>query len=226
MMEDFNKIDIYDNEDRIVITSNQVTFFEDRITLFGDFAVLLPHGTVVNATGFSEDGFIGFTAVVTLSVETQINLANVKYGEKKDRRNFLKVKVICRGLLLMGYEMTNGKKTLLTDEPIRVRDISVGGVGFYFNKSLIKKQKILVRLDNIQPGFTAEAVVLRKEKMKHDHYRFRYGCRFLNLDNIQQSLLCKYVFRIQIESRKKTSGYMDDDFEVDTEAEPENEFEQ
>lgn len=224
-MDVFNKVDIYDNDDNIIVSSIQISFFEDRITLLGDFPVLLRHGSIVNATGFLDDGFIGFNAVVTLSVETQINLVDVKYGEKKDRRNFLKVKAPYGGILLTGYELNNGKKTLLTDQRIRMRDISVGGVGFYFSRSLIKKQKILLQLDSIQEGFTAEAVVLRKEKMKHDTYKYRYGCRFLNLDNIQQSILCKYVFKVQIESRRRTNGSLDDELEVDYDAEPESDAE-
>jgi c-di-GMP-binding flagellar brake protein YcgR len=225
-MELFNKVDIYDNEDNIVLSSNQVTYNEDRLTLFGDFNILLKHGERVNATGFSEDGFLVFNGVVTLSVQSQLNLADIQYGEKMDRRNFLKVKASFNGVLLMGYELVNGKKTLLTDEVVKVRDISIGGIGFYFKKPLIKRQKILIRLDDIKQGFTTEAIVLRKEKMKHDYYRYRYGCRFLDLDNVQQSILCKYVFKIQIERRRRINGAWDDGYEVDKETAEEAETEQ
>ncbi len=224
-METFNKVDIYDNEQKIILSSNQVTIYENRISLFGNFPVLLSHGMWVDATGFLDDGFISFSGRVSLSVETQINLTEIKMGQKMDRRNFLKVKVPFEGVLLMGYEMVNGKKTLLTDEEIKIRDISVGGVGFYFNKSLIKKKKILLRLDSVREDFIAEAIVLRKEKIRHENHKFRYGCRFLSLDNIQQSILCKYVFRTQLESRKKVYGF-DDDEEIDTEFEFEAEAEQ
>lgn len=224
-METFIKVDIYDNEQKIILSSNQVTIYENRISLFGTFPVLLSHGMWVDATGFLDDGFISFTGRVSLSVESQINLTEIKLGQKLDRRNFLKVKVPFEGVLLMGYELVNGKKTLLTDEEIKIRDISVGGIGFYFNKSLIKKQKILLRLDSVREGFVAEAIVLRKEKIRYENHKFRYGCRFLSLDNIQQSILCKYVFKTQLESRKKVYGF-DDDEEIDSDFELESEAEE
>jgi len=216
-MECFNKVDIRDNEENTIISSNQVALNEGRLILLGDFPVLLSHGVRVNATGFLEDGFVDFSGTVSLSVENQINLTDIVLGEKMDRRNFLKVKAPFEGILLMGYEMVNGKKTLLTDEPVRIRDVSVGGIGFYFGKSLIKKQKILLELDSIREGFVAEAVVLRKERIRHEILKYRYGCRFLSLDNVQQSVLCKYVFKTQLEGRRKTPGlYDDDEYEVDS----------
>ncbi|MDD3349963.1 MAG: PilZ domain-containing protein [Eubacteriales bacterium] len=224
-MDTFNKVDIYDNEEKIILSSNQVSIYDNRISLFGDFPVLLSHGTRVNATGFLDDGFTSFTGKVSLSVESQINLTDIELGEKMDRRNFLKVKVPFDGILLMGYEIVNGKKTLLTDESIKIRDISIGGVGFYFNKSLIKKQKILMQLDSVKPDFVVEAIVLRKEKIRHEQYKFRYGCRFLSLDNIQQSVLCKYVFKTQLETRKKAPGF-DDDEEIDVDSDLEAEVEE
>ena len=50
-----------------------------------------------------------------------------------------------------------------------------------------------------------EAVIIRKEfERERKSYRYRYGCKFENLTNKQQEVICEYVFKVELENYRKT----------------------
>ena len=92
------------------------------------------------------------------------------------------------------------------NESIETRDLSLGGICFYSNRTFFTDQRLLIdfHLHHLKSNFIAEAIVLRRvhEKQKNG-FRYKYGCRFINLDNEHQRILCEYVFRVQIENHRR-----------------------
>lgn len=200
----YKKIDVYNDNEDIIISSSIIHSSVDRITLLGDDFELINHKTKVRLLGYLEDGVVLMNGRVTLSTNTQLNLEILELDIKKERRKFLKVRINFKANLLKSYSLGKSKKSMRINEVIRVRDISLGGIGFYSNNTYLKNQKLLIDLSHIRTNFIVEAIVLRKDFNNFRlGYRYRYGCSLINIQNEQQRILCEYVFKVQIETHKK-----------------------
>jgi len=200
--EEFVKVSIiYDD---IAISSMNVSINEDKIILFGEDFDLIPHHSRVDMVGYYEDGLSIMSAQVSLSTESQLNLYIVKKDDKQNRRKYIRVKVHKHGKLVKAYAMGKSTKCFRLDEEIETRDVNLGGVGFYSNKILLKRQKITLDFGFLKQGFQPLAEVLRIEKgVSKGGYRYKYGCRFIYKNTEEERLICEYVFKIQIENHTK-----------------------
>lgn len=207
MKEVYKKIDIFNEEYGVFISSSNINSTSSRITLFGDDLDIIAHHTVVEIIGYSEDGIIRMNGRVTLSTSAQLNMDIIESEGKKERRNFLKVKTKFKIIILRAYSLGKSNKSLMINDSIVTRDLSLGGICFYSNKTFFTNQRLLIDFHHLRSNFIAEALVLRKVHEKHkDGFRYKYGCKFINLDNEQQRVLCEYVFRVQIENHRRLMG--------------------
>lgn len=184
------KFDIYDEKNYVIISSRKVSTFDNKILVHGENFVTLAHMTKVKAIGYQEDGIVVVEGRVTLSTESQINIEILEIHDKRDRRDHFKVKIRMDALLMLPE---------LNDVRIRVRDLSLGGICFYSDEKLSINQRISIVLNEIKRGLVVDALVLRKEDNKTG---YRYACRFVSLNNLQDREICEYLFRIQAERRK------------------------
>ena len=211
----YKKISIFDEHGSVVAAAGNVDINENRIILLGEDFCLLPHNTVVYAVGYGEDGIVSMEGRITLSTASQMNLDVLNYSDKEERRNYLKVPINAEGRILKMYSLGKRGLPIHIDKTITLRDISVGGIGFYSNQTLFKQQRLLLRLDAVKQNFTCEAVVLRREKTDFGNCRYKYGCEFLQPDHEQQRALCSLVFKVQIETHKKEIALQYDEEEIE-----------
>lgn len=205
------KISVYHAEGKVTISSSNLNVMGDRIILMGENFGLIPHQSVVEGIGYLQDGIVFMNAKVTLSTESQLNLEILKTDNKQERRNYLKVKVYLNSRLIRAFSVGKSKKSYMISESIQTRDISLGGIAFYSNRTLLKRQKIALDLNMLKPGFIAMAEVLRRDKGPfRGGFRYKYGCRFLNITGEEERVLCEFVFRTQIENHRKLT-YKDEE---------------
>ncbi|MGI6731884.1 MAG: PilZ domain-containing protein [Anaerovoracaceae bacterium] len=201
---EYKKIAILDENQEVMVQSLNISHDDGRITLFGKDFRLLDHQKVVEAIGYSDQGVSPIKGKITLSTENQLNLEILHIGEQKERRNYLKVRADINGILLKARALGKSTKSFNFNSPIRVRDISLGGIGFYSNHRLLKGQKVVFRLDEISKGLTVEGEILRIKKEDYKRgYGFRYGCRFFPMNHKNEQLLCEYIFKKEIEIYRK-----------------------
>lgn len=200
----FIKMDVFYPEEEVTISSGNINAMGDRIILMGEDFGLIPHRSIVDVVGYLQDGVVFMSAKVTLSTSSQLNFEIIKSNEKQERRNYLKVKVYMNTRLLRGYSLGKRSKAYAINEAVQTRDLSLGGVAFFSNRILFKRQKIELDFNILKPGFIAHAEVLRKEKGPYrGGFRFKYGCRFLDISGEEERVLCEFVFRTQIENHRK-----------------------
>lgn len=199
----FVKISVIYMEGEVAISSEKIIAAGDRIILKGrDFGVI-PHQSVVEIIGYLQDGIVLMEGKVTLSTESQLNVDLTRIHNKQERRSYLKVKTGKSAVLLKAFSLGRRNKAYAIDGRILIRDLSLGGVSFYANSILLKYQRVEIGFDIITPGFTAMAEVLRRQRGHFGKYRFLYACRFLNISGEMDRALCEFVFKTQLENRKK-----------------------
>jgi hypothetical protein len=204
------KISVFYSEGQSTISSNNISVLDNRIILRGEDFDLVPHKSVVDIAGYLKDGVVFMSGRVTLSTTSQVNLDIIKTDGKQERRTYLKVKADLKTKLLRAYSKGKRKRAYLIDEGIQTRDISLGGVAFFSNRTLLKKQIVTIDFSMIKPGFIARAEILRKERGHFGGYRFKYGCRFLEIGGEEERVLCEYVFKKQLENHRRLTRMSDD----------------
>jgi hypothetical protein len=195
------KIDVQNEKSKSIISSTKFSIEENRLILQGDNFAVIDHGKKVNLVAYYEDGITFMEGIVTLSVEKQINIDLLDAGEKTDRRLYIKVKSSDNAIVLRAHALYDDSRTYNVKSKVRLRDISLGGICFYSNKVFLVNQKVVLNLNSIREDLVVTAQVLRKEKERTPiNYKYRYGCKFLPLNNEQQRLICEYVFRLELEN--------------------------
>ena len=113
----FKKVDVIDRDEKLLASSEEVSFSDNRITLHGyDFPVI-DHDTRVKILGYFEDGIMPMNGKITLSIETQMNLEIIKSDGKHDRRAYLKVQTDMKAAIKRTYSTGAGKCLLVMTLP-------------------------------------------------------------------------------------------------------------
>ena len=198
----YKKINVYDDSCTVIASTQNFSVNGKKFILSGDNFILIPHNTIVNAMGYTDSGVVTMQGKVTLSTEKQLDI--IDFTDKEERRTYLKVRTNINAVLNKSYSLGRSGRSMKREEDIQVRDISVGGICFYSNTILIVKQKIIIELDAVKPGFVREAIVLRRKRSNDVRgFKYRYGCKFLKLKHEQDRAVCQYVFKVQIENHKR-----------------------
>lgn len=202
--QQYNKIAIFGETGEPILSSSHMNILDGRITLHGKGFPLIAHKTIVNATGYQKDGIVNFMGKITLSTEAQLNMEIVDFKAKHNRRAYLKVRTDLRTTVLYVYSLGRQKRIFPLKEAIELRDISLGGIGFYSNRKYFKKQQIVVDFNELKKDFQATAIVLRRtDEEKKRGFKYKYGCMFIGLKTEEQRVLLEYVFKKEIENHKR-----------------------
>jgi hypothetical protein len=207
------KVDISKLDAGLHASAENVTTEYERLIMRGVGFMDIPHRTPVDIIVYYEDGIQFFFGEVTLSLPRQINVEIISaMGDKTERRRSLKVRTSFNATVIRVFSMT-GSRCMRVDVPIRVRDLSMGGIGFFCNHPFFRKQKLILDLSHLKSGFKAEFQILRKEKAEAHMvsgveiakigFKFRYGGRLLRLTAEQERLITEYVFKVQLSEHQK-----------------------
>jgi len=191
-------------QNEAVVASTDFSVSENRIILHGEDFPVFPKNSKVKIIGYMEDGIIPMEGIVALSIEKQLNVDVIAFDEKNDRRSYLKVRTEATATVRKACMACRNRKCFRVNESIKLRDISLGGLCFFSDKNFLLKQKLCIELHEIKEGLIVKAQILRKEKGQGGSgFRYRYGCSFVQLDNVAQTYICEYVFRMELENHHR-----------------------
>jgi hypothetical protein len=202
------KIDISKLDEGLYASAEDVRREPNRLIMHGAGFMSIPHQTPVDVIVYYEDGIQFFLGEVRLSMPTQINVEILSVvSNKKERRNNLKVRTSFDATAVAMFSMT-GRSMMRVHVPIRVRDLSMGGMGFFCNHPFFRKQRLMLDMGHLKKGFGVEFQILRKEKIgahmvdgvdiSKVGFRFRYGGIISSITAEQERLITEYVFRVQL----------------------------
>jgi hypothetical protein len=202
------KVDISKLDEGLHASAENVTIEPNRMILRGAGFMNIPHRTSMDIIVYYEDGIQFLFGEVTLALSTQINLEILSVvSDKKERRRSLKVRTSFDATVMRMFSMS-GRRYMRTAVPIRVRDLSMGGVGFFCNHPFFRKQKLILDMSYLKSGFKVEFQILRKEKVEAHmvdgvevstiSFRFRYGGTISQITAEQERLITEYVFKVQL----------------------------
>lgn len=200
---DYKKIEVVNSENETIAASTEFSIIDNRIILHGEDFPLLDHNSAVKVIAFSKDGIVSMDGIVTMSIRKQMNINVVEFREKKERRSYLKVRIDAKAIVRKAFMGRSGRGFIVNEE-IKLRDISVGGICFFSDKVFFVNQRLYIELHEIREGLILKAVVLRKKRESYTTgYRYRYACRFAALNNAEETILCEYVFKMELENYQK-----------------------
>lgn len=202
--ENYIKVDLFTIDQEIILSAKNCKIDGNKIMLTGKDLPKLDHQTIIRVVGYLSDGIVVMEGLVTISTDLQINLEILDHQQKQERRQNIKVKTEFKSRITKAYRNIKCKRGLIVNEEIQARDISMGGICFYSNKRFLKDQAIFFEFNQSKKPFVIEAVVLRKETgHAKREYKYRYGCKMVNLTKSQQESICEFVFKVEIENYRK-----------------------
>ncbi|MDR2295165.1 MAG: PilZ domain-containing protein [Clostridiales Family XIII bacterium] len=207
------KVDISKLDEGYHASAENVTIEPERLILRGVGFMEIPHRTPVDVIVYYEDGIQFLHGELTLSLPKQINVEILSVvSDKKERRRSLKVRTSFDAKAFRMFSVA-GRRSMRIDVPIRVRDLSVGGIGFFCNHPFFRRQKLFLDLTWLKRDLKVEFQILRKEKieahmvdgveMSRIGFKFRYGGCILRITAEQERLITEYVFKVQLAERQK-----------------------
>jgi hypothetical protein len=202
------KVDISKFDEGVHASAENVTIEPNRMIMRGIGFMDIPHRTPVDIIVYYEDGIQFFFGEVTLALSTQINVEIISVvSDKKERRRSLKVRTSFDATVIRMFSMS-GRRYMRMAVPIRVRDLSMGGIGFFCNHPFFRKQKLILDMSYLKSGFKVEFQILRKEKIEAHMvegvevatvgFKFRYGGIMSQITTEQERLITEYVFKVQL----------------------------
>lgn len=201
----YKRVDVLNDEGVVIISSVKINISaSNRIILLGDKFAVLDRYCMVKVLGYMEDGIEIMEGQITLSIDSQVNIDIIRHHDKHERRSYLKVKINFNANIIRAYGKGRTDKSFNVKEVIESRDINAGGICFYSNKTFLIGQRLRIDLDAVKDGMIVEAMILRrKHESEYKNYRFRYACKFLNINNETVDAICAYVFRVEIDNHNK-----------------------
>jgi hypothetical protein len=192
------KVDILDQNDNPLASATIITIDGSRLMLHGEGFPLLPGNSAIKAVGYSGDGMLIMEGFISLSMEEQLNLDISGSEMRTDRREYFKVKTNEPATVRFA-RMPNQRLGFLCSDRIRLRDLSLGGLCFYSNRTYFPDQILRIELDTIGAGLELNIQLLRKvTEQRRIGYRYRYAGRFADADAAQQRILCEHIFKTEL----------------------------
>ncbi|MDR1246327.1 MAG: PilZ domain-containing protein [Clostridiales Family XIII bacterium] len=207
------KVDISKLDEGLHASADNVTIEPDRLIMRGVDFMNIPHQTPVDIIIYYEDGIQFFFGEITLSLSTQINVEILSVvSDKKERRRSLKVRTSFDASAVLMFSMKE-RRHMRVNVPIRVRDLSMGGIGFFCNHPFFRRQKLILDMSYLKKDFELEFQILRKEKIEAHMvdgveiskvgFKFRYGGCILSITAEQERLITEYVFKVQLSEHQR-----------------------
>lgn len=117
----------------------------------------------------------------------------------EQRRSDLKIRIHAPVML----ETTNEEGKVI-QVPAKLKDISAGGLGLESEQILLKEQLFSFLFVTDTGSTRLKASILWSERLTKEEEPplYRYGCRFFDLNTLQESMVRKFVFQEQLKNRK------------------------
>lgn len=152
---------------------------------------------------YKDDSLVGqgrfrATAVVVKRVKgtvPQLLLRLTSAWQRTQERNFVRIQVLLDATYAI-YE----NDQLQAASPCTVRDLSGGGCLILAEEQLEEKTKVRVMMNLDKDFVEVDGLIVRAMSMDHS---FAYGISFLDIKEKERQTIIQYVFRRQVELRRK-----------------------
>jgi len=161
------------------------------------------------------DGVWMFDAVVEerfKEPEYMIKVKQISDYQKIQRRMFYRLPINLEVFVKLYEEKNNGNNSAasaldgFTEGRIvsgLTKDLSGGGVCFLTREEVDINDVMWIMIPIEDEYLILKAQILRKNRIDHYHYRFLYGCRFIEAKRNEIDKIVKFVFKEQQKLRKK-----------------------
>lgn len=85
--------------------------------------------------------------------------------------------------------------------PAVISNISATGMSIECEREFEQKESFCINVELGGKEMRFVPVIMRKEKIEGE--KFRYGCKFIHLDEKEEEAIRKYIFEVQLEIRRK-----------------------
>lgn len=226
----YKKVSIYSSE-RIFICDTTLLSKKDEIVtmIVPEEAIDVIYTNMILTLYDDVYGLITYRAemidfkkeIIHSNFEYTVQFHLIEKLEVVQRRSNVKVKATIPTKIKLVDE--NGKimidketKELLEYEGT-IKDISAAGILLITKEKLNVGQNFTFLFEKCKRPFEITAEILRHQPQEQDETIKGYGCQFLNLSLSEESFVRQYVFRVQLEEKKKDSSdwIQDEDEELE-----------
>ena len=203
-----SRVMIYDLSGKMVLVTSSVFFPKDFFKVKGtDFVMLkgsdypvLPSGTPVDAVfEYATGTRVKYRTSIDLGTEYQMNF-RVSEGEVlEERRRSFKIMVDMDGqspFFIRGEEMFSFANPV----EIKIININLGGVLFSSNSDFEPGDQVMLDFMEGEMQLLIEVLRIQREK---DGSVLGYGCQFIDITDVQEERLAKFIMDCQVLEREK-----------------------
>lgn len=139
-------------------------------------------------------GFRVFVGTVYLSTPEFIRVVDVQTASDFEKRDFFRVKVNITTSAYLVHDDTQ-EDTPVSMFPIKIGDLSLGGLSFQTEEELQPEDHLVVKLNVESQNMSLLCKIKRLITVDEDPVG--YGCEFIDNSGRQFDLLCRYIFECQ-----------------------------
>lgn len=146
---------------------------------------------------------VKYLTKVKISTDKQLNafITDDNSQIMQERRRFFKIKTNENGFIIL---IVRDGEALKNNESIKINilDINIGGIFISSNFEFQIGDNFKFRTDLYDERLEAEAEVLRIQKTS-DGTVLGYGCKFSSSNSSQEELITRYIYKLQLEERRR-----------------------
>lgn len=211
------KVEVFDEQEKLLLSAEKN--FTVPKNMEGDDCIVIVKGKNLPKLGIKEivsvvtttkaNDRVKYTGMVTMSMESQLNITILKNNETqvlRERRRFFKIKIIEKGRALF-YVRNN--TTVQFDKPpeISVLDINVGGIFFSCEEQeFMEGDMVCVDVDLLDENPLNTSVKILRVQRNDDGSIKGYGCLFESLTGAQEDYIGRFIMKVQSEQRRKETA--------------------
>lgn len=194
-----NKIEIKNTENQIITKGVIISFLEKQYIIIVENPNEVHEKQDVLVCIFDDiEGVQIYSAKV---IHIIVDKVTVILGDKINtvqRRKHIKVKYE-QEADIRSYLTHNRKLSLANPIPITICDIGAGGIFFTSNEYIGIGQKFNLDLRYQGNSINLTVQIIRTQKMQR--LKIGYGCKFVNLTNLQETFITAMVFKLQLKDK-------------------------
>ncbi len=211
------KVEVFDEQEKLLLSAEKN--FTVPKNMEGDDSIVIVKGKNLPKFGIKDivsvvtttkaNDRVKYTGMVTMSMESQLNITILKNNETqvlRERRRFFKIKINEKGRALF-YVRNN--TTVQFDKPpeISVLDINVGGIFFSCDEQeFMEGDMVCVDVDLLDENPLNTSVKILRVQRNDDGSIKGYGCLFESLTGAQEDYIGRFIMKVQSEQRRKESA--------------------
>ena len=209
-----SRVLVYTSDGKLAISTKSVFFPKDFFRIKGqdlvmlkgaDFPLISKGEKVEIIFEYINGDRMKYDTTIDLCTEYQVNFHVGKGEPLRERRRSFKIAVEFDGLSPF---YIRGEEMFTFDDPVILHFINLNLGGVFFKSESEFKCGDQVMLNFLDGEMQLIAEVLRVQKNKEDEID-GYGCRFMDVNQVQEERLARFIFDCQLIERERRRALED-----------------